>query len=114
MQKLVKVTTTFQNIWLIDLKDELFSEKNTILFGDTLRLSISKNDSYYFSESIGLTYDREIISKDLPTENEIAFFNYMKKAQEKMFSKTLANKYDIAKYIRSTTTEEPENDPKTK
>lgn len=110
MQKLVKVTTTFQNTWLIKLKNNPFSEKNTILFGDTLRLSITKNDSYYFAESIGLTYDKDVISKDLPTENDIAFFNYMKKAQEKMFSKALATKYDIANYVRSTTIEKTEND----
>ena len=100
-QKLIKITTTFHNTWLIDLKKDSFSKENNILFGDTLRLSISKNDSYYFSESVPLTYDKEILSKEQPTESEINFFNYMKKVEEKTFSKSLAAKYTIDQYVIS-------------
>ncbi|MBO0439407.1 hypothetical protein [Candidatus Enterococcus ikei] len=98
-QHLIKVTTTFHHTWMIDLKKDPFSEENNILFGDTLRLSIAKNDSYYFSENIALTYKKEILSKEKPTESEIEFFHYMRTAKEKTFSKTLAAKYDIEQYV---------------
>lgn len=101
-QNLIKVTTTFQNTWLINLKKDAFADENDILFGDTLRLSISKNDSYYFSEAIALTYSKDILSIDEPTEGEIEFFYAMKIAQEKMFSKTLAAKYGLEKYLIPT------------
>ncbi|MEI5992719.1 hypothetical protein [Candidatus Enterococcus mansonii] len=100
-QNLIKITTSFHNTWLIDLKQDSFSEKNDILFGDTLRLSISKNDSYFFSEAVPLTYNKEVLSKEPPTENDILFFNYMKLVQEKMFSKALATKYAIEEYVLS-------------
>ncbi|MGX7149024.1 hypothetical protein [Enterococcus ureasiticus] len=97
-QNLIKVTTTFHNTWLIDLKKDSFSEENKIIFGDTLRLSIAKNDSYYYSEAIALTYEKEILFREQPTESEIEFFNYMKEVQEKSFSKALAAKYNIELY----------------
>ncbi|WP_086313395.1 hypothetical protein A5821_000874 [Enterococcus sp. 7F3_DIV0205] len=101
-QHLIKIRTTFHNTWLINLKKDSFSEENNILFGDTVRLSISKNDSYYFSEAIALTYDKEILSREQPTTTEIDFFNYMKVVQERMFSKALATKYGIEHYIIPT------------
>ncbi|WP_207695908.1 hypothetical protein DOK67_0002856 [Enterococcus sp. DIV0212c] len=101
-QHLIKVTTSFQHTWLIELKQDPFSEENNILFGDTLRLSIAKNDSYYFSENIALTYKKEILSKEKLTKSEIEFFHYMRNAQEKNFSKTLATKYDIEHYVAQT------------
>lgn len=101
-QSLKKVTTTFHNTWLIEHKNDSFSEENNILFGDTLRLSIAKNDSYYFSEEIALTYHKEILSEEEPTESETAFFYYMKEVQEKAFSKSLAAKYNLEQYIVDT------------
>ncbi|EOI00793.1 hypothetical protein UAW_00060 [Enterococcus haemoperoxidus ATCC BAA-382] len=105
-QTVTKVTTSFHNTWLVDLKKDHFSEENEILFGDTLRLSIAKNDSYFFSEAIALTYNKEVLSKETPTASEIAFFNYMKTAQEKAFSKSLATKYNLEQYLVSTPSDE--------
>ncbi|MBO0447133.1 hypothetical protein JZO78_12350 [Enterococcus ureilyticus] len=101
-QNLIKITTTFHNTWLVDQKKDLFSEENNILFGDTLRLSILKNDSYYFSEEIALTYYKEILVTEEPTESESAFFYYMKKVQEKVYSKSLAENYQIEQYLSET------------
>lgn len=98
-QNLIKVTTSFHNTWLIDLKSDTFSKKNNILFGDTLRLSISKSDSYYFAEAIALTYSKEIVAREKPTESEVAFFHYMKTVEEKIFSKKLATKYGVEHYV---------------
>ncbi|ALS00432.1 hypothetical protein ATZ33_03305 [Enterococcus silesiacus] len=98
-QNLIKITTTFHNTWLVSQKKDTFSEENDILFGDTLRLSISKNDSYFFSEAIALTYNKEILSREMPTDSEIEFFDYMKMAEEKMFSKSLAAKYGVQAYV---------------
>ncbi|ALS37859.1 hypothetical protein ABID30_000473 [Enterococcus rotai] len=100
-QKLIKITTTFHNTWLINEKEDRFSRENNILFGDTLRLSISKNDSYYFSEAIALTYEKEILEKTKPSESEIAFFQYMKEVQEKNYSKSLTEHYHIEQYVIS-------------
>jgi hypothetical protein len=98
-KNLIKIVTSFQNTWLIDVKKELFYEENQILFGDTLRLSISKNDSYYFAENIGLTHEKDILSKETPTEEEITFFNNMRSEREKIFSLALAKKHNIHHYI---------------
>lgn len=102
-QKLIKITTTFHNTWLIDEQEDSFSKQNNILFGDTLRLSISKNDSYYLAEAIALTYEKEILAREKPTESEIEFFQYMKEVQEKAYSKSLAEKYHLERYVVSTT-----------
>ncbi|WP_430607899.1 hypothetical protein IGJ55_001457 [Enterococcus sp. AZ170] len=97
-QNLIKITTTFHNTWLVDQKKDLFSEENNILFGDTLRLSILKNDSYYFSEEIALTYYKEILVTEEPTESESAFFYYMiyekssRKSLLKIFSRKLSDR----------------------
>ncbi|MEI5992103.1 hypothetical protein A5881_003659 [Enterococcus termitis] len=105
-QHLVKITTTFHNTWLVSQKSDAFSEKNDILFGDTLRLSISKNDSYFFSKAIALTYNQEILSREIPTDSEIEFFDYMKMVEEKSFSKSLAAKYGLEAYIMPVPLEE--------
>ncbi|WP_348920108.1 hypothetical protein [Enterococcus rotai] len=102
-QKLIKITTTFRNTWLIDEQEDSFSKQNNILFGDTLRLSISKNDSYYLAKAIALTYEKEILAREKPSESEIEFFQYMKEVQEKAYSKSLAEKYNIERYVVSTT-----------
>ncbi|EOL44167.1 hypothetical protein [Enterococcus caccae] len=101
-QKLIKITTTFHNTWLIDVKEDDFSKENNILFGDTLRLSISKSDSYYFAEAIALTHEREILTKEKPSNSEFEFFQHMKKVQEQNYSKGLAEKYHIEGYVLST------------
>lgn len=103
---LIKLTTTYHNTWLIDLKKDTFSKKNGILFGDTLRLSISKTDSYYFSEAVGLTYEKEVLTKEQPSDSEIAFFQYMKIVKEQVYSKTLAAKYNLEHYLISIENDE--------
>lgn len=100
MENIIKVSTKFHNIWLIDVKKDSFAKENRILFGDTLRLSIAKGDSYYFAENIALTYEKEIISKETPTKDELHFFEYMRKNKEKIFSNSLAAKYGIQQYIQ--------------
>ncbi|GGC83827.1 hypothetical protein [Enterococcus wangshanyuanii] len=104
MENIIKISTNFHNTWLINVKKDSFAKENKILFGDTLRLSIAKGDSYYFAENIALTYEKDIISKETPTKEELKFFIYMEKNKEKIFSNSLAAKYDIQQYIRHTTT----------
>lgn len=111
MKKLIKVTTVFQNTWLVNQKKHPFSQKNKILFGDTLRLSISKNDSYYFSKSIGLAYENELLTIESPTKKEIAFFNFMENTREKAFSKSLATKYELETYLISAPDKHSEKTP---
>ncbi|MBO0468923.1 hypothetical protein JZO66_00085 [Enterococcus sp. DIV0242_7C1] len=100
MENIIKVSTKFHNTWLIDVKKDSFAKENKILFGDTLRLSIAKGDSYYFAENIALTYEKEIISKETPTKDELHFFEYMRMNKEKTFSNSLAAKYGIQQYIQ--------------
>jgi hypothetical protein len=100
MQKtLLKITTSFQNTWLVHVKHDSFSDENDILYGDTLRLSITPQDTYYFSAEIGLTYKKEILSTEIASNHEVAFFTYMAEIQEKAYSKSLARKYHIEDYI---------------
>ncbi|MTD39111.1 hypothetical protein GIX45_10755 [Erwinia sp. CPCC 100877] len=99
---ILKITTTFQNTWLIQVKKDSFSEANQILYGDTLRLSITPQDTYYVATDIGLTYVKELLTIETPSDKEVAFFNYMSAIQEKAYSKTLAAEYDIEAYIKET------------
>lgn len=99
-ETILKITTTFQNTWLIQVKHDSFSEANHILYGDTLRLSITPQDTYYFSADIGLTYKKEILTTEIASDHEIAFFTYMATAQEKNYSKALAAEYHLEDYIR--------------
>ncbi|MDN6414921.1 hypothetical protein OXR01_13580 [Staphylococcus gallinarum] len=80
-------------------------------YGQSLLLSIyiainipkkTKTGHYYYSnQSNRIALKEDVLSVEEPTEKEIEFYNLLKDKKNLNYSKKLAIKYDIFKYLRS-------------
>lgn len=90
-----KIKTTSNEYWLIDEK-EVFEN---ILVGDAVRLTRKKSDDYFFIHDVQLIKKDKILSYENPHDNEIIFFDYVKRMKEVPVRNFITEDFDIKKYL---------------
>lgn len=90
-----KIKTTSNEYWLIDEK-EVFEN---ILVGDAVRLTRKKTDDYFFIHDVQLIKKDNISSYENTPDNEIIFFDYVKRMKEVPVRNFITEDFDIKKYL---------------
>lgn len=103
----MKKVITKQHVFLVNEKESKGNED--CIYGQSLLLSIyvhvntktkGKTGSFIYSESVGrIVRHDDVMSIEDPTDNEIEFFEYVKKRKEVPYSKKTVEEYDVEKYI---------------
>ena len=90
-----KIKTSSNEYWLIEQKD-IFQN---ILIGDAVRLTRQKSDDYFFIHDVQLIKSNKIKSYDDILDNEILFFDYVKRMKEVPVRNFITEDFDVKKYL---------------
>ncbi|PTI99568.1 hypothetical protein BU047_13115, partial [Staphylococcus simulans] len=103
-----KISTNTHTFLVEEVKSK---NHNDAIFGKSVLLSIyvgfntrdkSKNGSYYYNGNVQRIANKEkVISIEEPTKKDMEFFELLNEKEEINFSISLAEKYEILKYIRT-------------
>lgn len=103
----MKKVMTKQHVFLVNEKESKGNED--CIYGQSLLLSIyvhvntktkGKTGSFLYSEFVGrIVRHDDVISIEDPTENELAFYEYVKERKEVPYSKKIFEEYNVEKYI---------------
>lgn len=90
-----KIKTTSNEYWLIYEK-EIFEN---ILVGDAVRLTRKKSDDYFFIHDVQLIKKEKIATYENTPDNEILFFDYVKRMKEVPVRNFITEDFDVKKYL---------------
>lgn len=103
----MKKIKTKKHVFLVNEKES--KGNDDCIYGQSLLLSIyvhintktkGKTGSFMYSEFIGrIVRHEDVVSIEEPTENELAFYEYIKEHKDVPYSRKIVEEYDIEKYI---------------
>ncbi len=103
----MKKVITKKYVFLVNEKES--KGNDDCIYGQSLLLSIyvhvntktkGKTGNFFYSEFAGrIVRHEDVIAIEKPTDNELAFFEYVKKRKEVPYSKKIVEEYDVEKYI---------------
>ena len=91
-----KYKLTSGNIYLVENE---FIDNNGILIGNAIRLTKKIGEDFCFLEELKLFSEKDIINTAIPPENEILFFEYVRRMKELSIRKFILEDFDVYKYV---------------
>lgn len=93
IKNLIKVISK-NEVYIVEQKESA-KRSNGILYGNAVRTSINKTDSYYFATDIQIIHKDSILTTEEVSNDESMFFEWLRSEKEVPFSRKLVNLYTL-------------------